>query len=46
MIDAAPLPGSGRITHDTVREGRLQELLAREPELRQAVEMLDLELMD
>lgn len=46
MLSEAPVPGVGRISHDTVREDRLRELLAREPLLRQAVEALDLELLD
>ncbi len=36
----------GRISEDSVREGRLRELVAREPLLRSAVEELDLELLD
>ena len=35
-----------RVTRETVREGRLSELLKREPVLRRAVEELDLELLD
>lgn len=38
--------GVGRISHDAVRQDRLRELLSREPLLRQAVEALDLELLD
>jgi hypothetical protein len=37
---------SGRITEETVRRGRLQELVAKEPTLGEAVEELDLELLD
>ena len=35
-----------RVTQETVRETRLQELIEREPLLEQAVEVLDLELME
>ncbi len=38
--------GAARITQDTVREGRLRELVQREPTLERAVEELDLELLD
>jgi len=37
---------SGRITEETVRRGRLQELVAKEPTLGEAVKELDLELLD
>ena len=36
----------GRVTADTVREGRLKELVALEPLLGRAVEELDLELLE
>ena len=36
----------GRITEETVRSGRLQELVAKEPTLGEAVKELDLELLD
>ena len=35
-----------RITQDTVREGRLEELVEKEPALGEAVRELDLELLD
>lgn len=38
--------GAGRVTRDTVRETRLRELINQEPVLAQAVEELDLELLD
>jgi DNA polymerase-3 subunit gamma/tau len=37
---------SPRITEDTVRKGRLQELVEKEPTLGEAVKELDLELLD
>ena len=37
---------SGRITEQTVRTGRLQELVEKEPALGEAVKELDLELLD
>ncbi|MFO8175648.1 MAG: DNA polymerase III subunit gamma/tau [Gemmatimonadota bacterium] len=37
---------SVRITEDTVKKGRLQELIGEEPALREAVKELDLELLD
>jgi DNA polymerase-3 subunit gamma/tau len=37
---------SGRVTPETVREGRLRELLALEPLLGPAVQSLDLELLE
>ena len=37
---------SDRITEETVRTGRLQELVAKEPTLGEAVKELDLELLD
>lgn len=39
-------PGGGRITQDTVKEGRLREYIAEEPLLEHAVLELDLELLD
>jgi DNA polymerase-3 subunit gamma/tau len=38
--------GPGRITQDTVRKGRLQELVDKEPAFGEAVKELDLELLD
>jgi len=38
--------GAGRITESTVRKGRLQELVEKEPTLGEAVKELDLELLD
>jgi DNA polymerase-3 subunit gamma/tau len=38
--------GRGRITEATVRKGRLQELVEKEPTLEEAVKELDLELLD
>lgn len=38
--------GPERVTQQTVRDTRLQELLAAEPGLQAAVEELDLELLD
>jgi hypothetical protein len=35
-----------RITQETVREGRLEELMEKEPALGEAVRELDLELLD
>jgi DNA polymerase III subunit gamma/tau len=43
---AAPAGGEWRITPDTVRADRLREELRREPRLGEAVEELDLELLD
>ena len=37
---------SGRITEETVRNGRLQELVDKEPALGEAVKELDLELLE
>jgi DNA polymerase-3 subunit gamma/tau len=37
---------TGRITEETLRDGRLRELLEKEPALGEAVEELDLELLD
>ena len=37
---------TGRVSEDTVRESRLQELIQREPVLERAIEEFDLELMD
>ncbi len=39
-------PSTDRITENTVRKGRLQELVEKEPALKEAVEELDLELLD
>jgi len=36
----------GRITEDSVRDGRLRRLVEQEPGLREAVEELDLELLE
>jgi DNA polymerase III subunit gamma/tau len=44
--EAATGPGGSRISPDAVRRGRMDDLLAREPGLRVAVETLDLEFMD
>lgn len=41
-----PSPPADRITPESVRETRLQELLAREPLLGSAVDTLDLELLE
>ena len=48
VLDAAETPteGGARITLESVREGRLRELLAKEPALERAVTELDLELLD
>lgn len=52
VLEAVGTPGSAegsggrRITQDTVREGRLQELVEKEPRLREAVQELDLELLE
>jgi hypothetical protein len=35
-----------RVTEETVRNGRLRELVEKEPTLREAVKELDLELLD
>jgi DNA polymerase-3 subunit gamma/tau len=49
-IDVAPVADSerfsGRITEETVRDSRLQELVEKEPALGEAVKELDLELLD
>jgi hypothetical protein len=47
-IEEAHGPGGreSRITEDTVRKGRLQELVDEEPALGDAVKELDLELLD
>jgi hypothetical protein len=37
---------TGRITEETLRDGRLRDLLEKEPALGEAVEELDLELLD
>ena len=42
----APAEGTARVTLESVREGRLRELLAKEPALERAVTELDLELLD
>ncbi|MGW8267003.1 MAG: DNA polymerase III subunit gamma/tau [Longimicrobiales bacterium] len=44
--DEASVPGTGRITQETVRKGRLQELVDKEPTFGEAVKELDLELLD
>jgi len=41
-----PAAAPTRITEDTVRKGRLQELIEEEPALEEAVKELDLELLD
>lgn len=46
MLDAPPADSRERISHASVRDDRLRELISREPLLRPAVEALDLELMD
>ena len=46
LLKPLPSPEGGRITQDVVRQGRLRELIAREPVLQRAVEELDLELLD
>jgi hypothetical protein len=38
--------GSGRITEETVKNGRLKDLVQKEPRLGEAVKELDLELLD
>ncbi len=47
-VRALPPQGSpgGRITEERVRKGRLQELVDKEPALGEAVQELDLELLD
>ena len=47
-IHTAPVGGGppARITEETVRDGRLQELVDKEPTLGEAVKELDLELLD
>ena len=45
VLDAAEA-ADARITLESVRRGRLHELLAKEPALERAVEELDLELLD
>jgi len=45
-IGAAAPAEPPRVTQDTVREGRLQELLDREPLMERAVQELDLELLE
>ncbi len=44
--DEAGEGGAGRITEETVRKGRLEELVEKEPTLGEAVKELDLELLD
>ena len=44
-LESGAAPGS-RITMESVRQGRLRELIAKEPLLERAVEELDLELLD
>jgi len=39
-------PGGSRISPEAVRQGRMEDLLEREPAMRVAVENLDLEFMD
>ena len=39
-------PGGSRISPGAVRQGRMEDLLGREPAMRVAVETLDLEFMD
>ncbi len=41
-----PEKAPGRITEKTIRKGRLQELVEKEPTLGEAVKELDLELLD
>ncbi len=43
---AKPDEAGGRVTEEEARQGRLHDLLEREPGLVQAVEELDLELLD
>jgi len=45
MVDEDADP-HGRITRESVRKGRLRELIEREPLLERAVEELDLELLE
>jgi hypothetical protein len=49
-LEVRELPGEDghppRITEETVRNGRLKELVDKEPSLGEAVKELDLELMD
>jgi DNA polymerase-3 subunit gamma/tau len=44
-LESGASPGA-RITMESVRQGRLRELIAKEPLLERAVEELDLELLD
>jgi hypothetical protein len=44
--ESGPAGSTRRVTPDTVRETRLQELVNQEPTLARAVEELDLELLD
>jgi len=44
--DDTRVQGSGRITQEAVRKGRLQELVDQEPTFGEAVKELDLELLD
>jgi DNA polymerase-3 subunit gamma/tau len=46
LEDQARAQGPGRITQETVRKGRLQELVEKEPTFGEAVKELDLELLD
>jgi hypothetical protein len=51
QLSVAPLrrsadTGIDRISQDTVRAGRLRELIEQEPALAEAVEALDLELLE
>jgi DNA polymerase-3 subunit gamma/tau len=45
-LESGAAPPAERITTETVRKGRLRELIAKEPLLERAVEELDLELLD
>ncbi len=45
-VSESPGPSAPRITQDEVRQGRLRELIAKEPALGRAVEALDLELLE
>jgi hypothetical protein len=45
LESGAVAPGA-RITTESVRKGKLRELIAKEPLLERAVEELDLELLD
>ena len=45
-LESGAVPPGARITTESVRKGRLRELIAKEPLLERAVEELDLELLD